>query len=83
MEHLRIAMTDDQADELATGRFHRTDHVAPQVPAVISLGRAGASFDPLVARARIAFEACLIAKKHAGGRICQQGGELLGAIRAP
>jgi hypothetical protein len=66
LEDFRVAMTDDQAHELAAGGLHRSHHIAPQMPSVVSLGRTTASLDPLVARARIAFEARLIAEEYAG-----------------
>lgn len=52
LKNFCAAMANNQADQLAAGRFHHTDHVAPELPAIKSLNRAAAALDPLVAGAR-------------------------------
>ncbi len=67
LENLGVAVCDDEADELAAGGFDGSDDVAPQKPAVATLGGATAALDPFVASAQITFETGFVAEKDASG----------------
>lgn len=81
LEDFRIAVRNDEADELAACGVHRADEVPAQMSAMVALNGTGAAFHPFLARPGIVLEARFIAEEDFAGRIGEKiqqfGGEAL------
>lgn len=82
LENFRIAVRNDEADELAAGGVHRADDVPAQMSAMVALDGAGAAFYPFLARPGIALEARFIAEEDFAGRIGEKIQQCVGEALA-
>lgn len=78
MKNQGVAVRHDEANELTVSRIDRADDVFSDVAAIVSLGRARASFYPALTRARVAFEACFVSEKDGSFGLINERKELKG-----
>lgn len=82
LENFRIAVRNDEADELAAGGVHRADDVPAQMSAMVALDGAGAAFHPFLAGPGIALKARFIAEEDFAGRIGEKIQQFVGEVLA-
>lgn len=82
LEDFRIAVRNDEADELAACGVHRADDVPAQMSAMVALDGTGAAFHPFLAGPGIALEARFIAEEDFAGRIGKKIQQFVGEALA-
>lgn len=82
LEDFRIAVRNDEADELAACGVHCADDVPAQMSAMVALDGTGAAFHPFLAGPGIALEARFITEEDFAGRIGEKIQQFVGEVLA-